>query len=155
VYRVLESLSTGTTTCAEANCDSLLLGELVKLLNKNGLLWPRAAEPFNNVNFTSIIEIVNPLVHSRQSRSEKHGTGSKNVNGVNGVNGTHTHTNGLGVGVGINGTHKKVNGAIEKPRATTNGGSHVHECDVTALIASLGELHTLSGRVAGLDLETV
>lgn len=154
MYRVLENLSTGTITCAEANCDSLLLGELVKLLNKNGLLWPRAAKPFTNVNFTSILEIVSPLAQSRQHQAEQRGI--KHLNGVNGVqNGTNgiPHANG----VSVNGTHKKVNGSIGKPSSTsthhTNGGSHVHKCDATELVASLGELHTLSRRVAGLDLD--
>ncbi|KAF3769559.1 hypothetical protein M406DRAFT_221618, partial [Cryphonectria parasitica EP155] len=51
--------ATGTTTpSCHLGCDTLLLGALIRTLNRNQLVWPRPIKPFAGVSFASIKEAV-------------------------------------------------------------------------------------------------
>ncbi len=175
VYNVLDSLSTGTTACAEFHCDSLLLGEFVKILKRNGLLWPRAAKPFAGVNYAAVVKSVGPLLQYRRRGYEQgdnscgsqvpqvaNGAGNRpngvrrvsgthGTKGVNGVNGTQSSPNKREKVVRLNGSHGEPLPAAESPTGDEFG---VHECDSTRLVAGLGRLNKLAEAVAGLEMET-
>ena len=146
--------------CDEFHCDSLLLGDLVKILSRNGLLWPRPAAPFAGVSCTAILNAVGPLVQGRKRDNGQEGDSLELqaptlVNIVNGTNGVHMN--------GVSGTHKLPsknmagsNGAPLAPSAPhTSGEPATHQCDATRLVASLDRLKVLVDEVSGLKLETV
>ncbi|KAK0624293.1 hypothetical protein B0T14DRAFT_429010 [Immersiella caudata] len=155
VYGILDSLSGGAATCDESHCDSLLLGTLIKLLSKKGILWPRPAKPFTGVSYTAIIDDM--------ARLSQHlgGRAAKAVNGVNGTTKHHANgTNGVHVN-GVNGVHKpltktsKGQGGEVHLSGTHPGKPAVHHCGAMRLVAGFGQLDALADEVEGVELETV
>ncbi|KAK5654016.1 hypothetical protein OQA88_7693 [Cercophora sp. LCS_1] len=153
VHDILDSLSDGTATCDASHCDSLLLGKLVKILSRSGILWPRPTKPFAGVGYTAIVSAVGQL--------PQHGglgtTASKTPNGINGTAGAHVNgvngTNSVHVN-GVNGAHKAP-AKKSKTLGGTNGESASHQCGATRLVAGFGRLSILADEIDGVELETV
>ncbi|KAK0630339.1 hypothetical protein B0T17DRAFT_218987 [Bombardia bombarda] len=146
VHSTLDALmlEDGVNVCAETQCDTLLLGKLIRVLHKTRV-WPRPAKPFTGVSFATIAKSVNGggglrldslAIHTsaatnRAQKLKKIDEAKWKTNGVNGhADESAPHVNGTGA-------------ALE-----------VHDCHARRLVAHLGELGGLEDGVAGLELES-
>ncbi|KAK0732432.1 hypothetical protein B0T21DRAFT_412607 [Apiosordaria backusii] len=152
VTSTLENLVAGRASCNKYHCDSFLLGELVKTLTKNKLVWPRPDRPFAGISFLFVVSAVEGVF-----TSPSHSRGSAvcgdlwNVcNGVTAKPNGNAYANGNGRG----GRGPLTPEASPEP-VLRNGGGYfdTHECDARKSVARLDELDALEDAVKGLDLE--
>ncbi|KAK1758116.1 hypothetical protein QBC47DRAFT_317274 [Echria macrotheca] len=130
-----------TTACTAFHCDSLLLGELIKILGKHGLLGTtRGADmQLEGVSCAQLVEAVGALrqIHAEWLASVQRRKGSSvNVNSVNGTTESHPktgstgHENGGTTVGGVNGINngvKKVTWANGTNRTNgTQGPNHTN-----------------------------
>ncbi|KAK4202944.1 hypothetical protein QBC40DRAFT_337975 [Triangularia verruculosa] len=152
VTSTLEKLVGGKAGCNKYHCDSFLLGELVKTLTKNKLVWPRPERPFAGISFLFVVNAVEGVF-----TSPSHSRGSAvcgdlwNVcNGVTSKPNGNAYVNGNGRG----GRGPLTPEASPEPVLRNSGGYFdTHECDARKSVARLDELDALEDAVKGLDLE--
>ncbi|KAK3903571.1 hypothetical protein C8A05DRAFT_32711 [Staphylotrichum tortipilum] len=153
LHQTLDDLTTTTSPCTAHHCDSLLLGELVKALAKQKLLWPQPAKPYAGVSFAALVKSVGAAVSvHRQTQRREEGDGWF----LKGVNGVGVAKEGGTPGWGVVGGLFPLT-PVTSPRLGFGGGgfrSGGHGCDVDAVVARLNGLGALREGVEGLALES-
>lgn len=157
VNGALDRLTAGTATCGKFHCDSFLLGELIKTLTRNQLVWPRPEKPFIGVSFTKIVTAVEGIFQSQSRGLAAHRAGgslwTSESNGVNGVREKqHQLTNGRGPAKGI---WEPITPEASPEPVARNGGGYfdTHLCDARKVVGKLDDLDALEDGVKGLELE--
>lgn len=157
IHNALDELTSGSTVapCATHHCDALLLGELVKSLSRQRLVWPRPAKPFAGISFASVVDgVIGGLTllqaQRRRDREEVEpwymkGAGANGHGEGNGANGARK----LGWGV-VGGVFPITPAASPEPVFRNRG----HECDARRVVARLEGLERLEQGVEGLVLES-
>ncbi|KAK4184948.1 hypothetical protein QBC35DRAFT_504859 [Podospora australis] len=157
VNQTLDQLTAGTASCNKYHCDSFLLGELVKSLTKNRLLWPRPEKPFIGTSFTTIVTAVEGTFQSQSRGLAAHrGGGSLWTSASeNGINGVKEKLLPNGRAKGGNGIWEPITPEASPEPVARNGGGYfdTHQCDARKLVGKLDELDALEDGVKGLALE--
>ncbi|KAK3393883.1 hypothetical protein B0H63DRAFT_555185 [Podospora didyma] len=68
LHGAMDTLTSGAATCPKFQCDSFLLGELIKTLHKSKLVWPRPAKPLTGVSFGMIVAAVSSSTQYSESQ---------------------------------------------------------------------------------------
>jgi hypothetical protein len=129
-------LRDGKSTCSKG-CDSFLLGELIKMLHRNGLIWPQPLKPFDGISIGIITNAVRDI-QSKKWFSERQPWSSP--------------------GRATEKSRKRKNpnaglAPVPTPDSLPNPIlSEAHDCGVSNLI--LPELDAIEADVEGLELES-
>jgi len=150
VHGVLETLQDERqdAACERFHCDSFLLGELVKTLHRQKLLWPKPAKPFLGTSFVGVADAVGLLSSSGGGGGvfEKLGAPVWGVKKENKVVNGHAHGHGQ--------QPPLTPDASPDPARHGNGNPFdFHECEARRLVDALpAELGELVKGVKGLEL---
>ena len=145
LHSTLDELTLGNLACSKYNCDTYLLGELIKTLHKPRLVWPRPAKPFVGVSHSAVVDAVNSSAEFRPRETVP----------VVGLWGTPVNVTKL--------PNRKRKSPVEQPitpesspepapRSRSSLDSHV--CDARKLVRRLEGLDGLEEGIVGLELES-